>query len=278
MEVLSFINNKGGVGKTTLCWHVAQALALTGQRVLCIDNDFQHNLTNRFGLTIGDTTVRNIYCGDYEDYNSFLQKSVRETSIPNLHLITSEFNLSYSDVKDTNALADFLHNSIVSEYYDFVCIDNHPGLESLQVAAVRASSRLIIPVLLRQQSMEGLAEMMHFLLANYEVPKETITIVPNHAENIKIQQRMFSVLEEMLGEFIAETAIPMDRTIEEVEQEQKSIFLDRFASSKSGIYFAKLVTDLFPHIAKDYNDAWSKIKEERNQHRADIARTNLLGK
>lgn len=45
MVSISFVNNKGGVGKTTLCCNLAQALAIVGQKVLCIDNDGQHNLT-----------------------------------------------------------------------------------------------------------------------------------------------------------------------------------------------------------------------------------------
>lgn len=277
MEIISFINHKGGVGKTTLCCNVAQALALCGHTVLCIDNDSQHNLTNRLGLSVGETTIRNIYRGEYSSYNDFLANAVRVSSIESLHCISSEFQLSNTDVQDTNVLAHFLQNSAVKDVYDFVCIDNHPGLDPLQRASVIASTRLIIPVLLKQQCMEGLTEMMYYLTNAFDLPENVITIVPNIAENIKIQQIMFEALNDLFGDYIGETAIPLDRAVEEVEQEQKILFLDRFATSKSAPLYAKLITELFPFIAPSFEQTWSLIKEERNRHRSEQARSNLMG-
>ncbi len=272
MEVLSFINKKGGVGKTTLAYHTAQALALCGQKVLCIDLDNQHSLTNRFGLAIGNTTIRDLFCGTYADYNQFLSQAVVESTVNNLHFIASELKLCNEDVTDLNLLADFLHNSILSEYYDIVCIDNHPSIEQLQIASIVASTKLVVPVQLKQQALEGLAETISILENNCNVPADSIVVIPNIAEGLKIQVQMFEVLQAIAGDYVADTVIPLDRVIEEVEMKNKSLFLDRLGSSKSAMYFAAFVVELFPHIAKDYEVAMKMIDTERKAHRSEVAR------
>lgn len=272
MEVLSFINNKGGVGKTTLTYNCAQALALCGKKVLCIDNDSQHNLTNRLGLEVGGTTIRDLYRGTYDSHEEFLANAVVETAVQNLHAIGSEFSLENSDVSDLSVLADFLHNSMLSEYYDIVCIDNHPGISPLQQVSIGASTRIIIPVLLKQQAMEGLSEMIIFLEKTFNLPENAITVIPNIAENIKIQIRMFEVLQELAGEHLSNVVIPLDRRIEEVEQENKILFLDRLSSSKSAEYFTAFIVELFPDIAEDWEEAFKIIKSERKIHRSELAR------
>ena len=61
MRTVSVLNYKGGVGKTTLSACTGQALALTGFRVLTIDNDPQHNLSYMLGANIDKPTIRDVY-------------------------------------------------------------------------------------------------------------------------------------------------------------------------------------------------------------------------
>ena len=274
MEIISFINHKGGVGKTTLCCQMAQGLAVIGQNVLCIDNDSQHSLTNRLGLSVGDVTIRDLYRGNYKDHMTFLQTAVRESTLPNLHNISSTLALVNGDVTDIEVLSDFLALPFIQEYYDFVLIDNHPGLDNLQRVAIAASSRLFIPVLLKQQSLEGLTEMIS-LLETYDINKGSIAIIPNIVENLKDQRIMREALQQLFGNIVIDTPIPLDREIERVEREQKILFLDRLASSKSAPYFIKLLTDLFPGVATNRDAVAQTMRVERQKHRSALAKEHF---
>lgn len=278
MEVISFLNNKGGVGKTTLCCNVAQALAISGKKVLCIDNDNQHSLSNRLQVKVGKVTIKNLY-RDYnnaDDYVPFLEKAVFVTAIPRLHCITSTFSLINSDVKSLKALKDLINKSEIADYYDFVLIDNHPGLDLLQQASILASTRFFIPVFLKQQSLEGLSEMIRFL-HNLIVPDHAISIIPNHYEGIKSDKVMLDVLMQMFPQNATSTYIPKDRTIEEVENLGKILFLDRLLSSKSVPFLIKLVTELFP---EDYDETALKktITQKRARHKGRKVLANLSKK
>ncbi len=247
MQVISFLNNKGGVGKTTLCCNIAQALAITGKKVLCIDNDNQHSLGNRLQIPVGKVNIRNLYLeyGAASDYVPFLEKAIFQTAIPRLHCLTSTFGLLNADVKVMKTLRNLIYNSEIASFYDYVFIDNHPGLDLLQQASILASDRFFIPVFLKQQSLEGLSELVTFL-QRLQVPTDKITILPNYNEGLKHDESMLSVLLKMFPATTAKTVIPKDRCIEEVENLGKILFLDRLMSAKSIPYLIKLITELFP--------------------------------
>jgi chromosome partitioning protein len=275
MEVISFLNNKGGVGKTTLCSNVAQALAITGKKVLCIDNDNQHSLSNRLQIKVSKINVKDLYkyYNDVADYMPFLEQAVFQSPIGNLHGVTSTFSLMNADVKSLKALKDLIFKSPIAEYYDYVLIDNHPGLDLLQQASILASSRFFVPVFLKQQCLEGLSELITFL-HRLTIHDKSINIIPNHYEGLKHDTVVLDVLKKMFPANITTTVIPKDRMIEEVESQNKILFLDRLLSSKSVPYFIKLITELFP---QDYEETALKktIKNKRAEYLGQIARENL---
>lgn len=276
MEIISVVNHKGGVGKTTLCSNLAQALAIVGKKVLCIDNDSQHSLSNRLGVPVSETTIRELYRGEYESYDSFLRSAVVESIVPGLHCITSTLSLCNGDITDVMVLHNLIHDSFIADYYDYVFIDNHPGLDNLQRASIAASTRLIVPVLMKQQSMEGLSEMMT-LLGSFNVPHDRITIIPNIMENIKDQKIMYGALQQlypmnMPGNLLI---VPLDRTIEVVEREQKILFLDRLQTSNAVKAFVHIITQLFPELGINDDQALLLMKEARKEHRSALARENF---
>jgi chromosome partitioning protein len=278
MDVISFLNNKGGVGKTTLCCNMAQALAISGKKVLCIDNDNQHSLSNRLQVKVGKINIKHLYkdYNDAQDYMPFLESAVFVTSIPRLHCITSTFNLINSDVKSLKALKDLIYKSEICDYYDFVLIDNHPGFDLLQQASILTSNRFFIPVFLKQQSLEGLTEMMTFL-RNLTIPDSTISIIPNHYEGLKTDDILLDVLLKMFPNQTTKTHIPKDRMIEETEIQGKILFLDRLMSSKSVPYLIKLITELFPH---EYSEEELKktLNKKRSQYKGKKVLANLAKK
>ncbi|MBD3315783.1 MAG: AAA family ATPase [Chitinivibrionales bacterium] len=277
MEVISFLNNKGGVGKTTLCCNMAQSLAISGKKVLCIDNDSQHSLSNRLQVPVREKNMGHLYrdFNGAEDYVPFLEKAVAITAVPKLHCITSPFNLINSDVKSLKAVKDLIEKSEISEFYDFVLIDNHPGVDRLQHAAILASSRFFVPAFLRQQSLEGLGELITFL-HRLIIPDKAISIIPNHDEGLKHDKAMLTKLKKMFPHNITRTVIPKDRMIEEVESQGKILFLDRLFTSKSVPYLIKLITELFPD-EYDEKELKGKIAAKRSRYVGRRVLANLTG-
>jgi cellulose biosynthesis protein BcsQ len=265
MQVISFLNNKGGVGKTTLCCNLAQGLAIAGKKVLCVDNDSQHSLGNRLLVKSGDVTIKTLYrdYNDATDYTPFLREAVSTTAIPRLHCLTSSFKLINADVKSLKALKDLFNKSEIAEYYDYVLIDNHPGLDRLQQAAILASERFFVPVTLRQQTVEGMPEFMRFL-HNLTIPTSAISIIPNNCGGLKSEGAMLQRLTAAFGSCVTATCIPKDRMVEEVETQGKILFVDRLVSSRSVPYLIKLITELFPQEYQE--ESLRRTVEERRTH------------
>src|SRR5215510_6423308 len=117
--VISFVNNKGGVGKSTLACAVAQAFAITGKKTLAIDNDGQHNLTTMLCLTPTKPDIEDLYKikpAQLKALNKKLEDATLQTALENLHCITAPDSLSDASVSNEQILADILTKSYAADY------------------------------------------------------------------------------------------------------------------------------------------------------------------
>lgn len=273
MVVISFVNNKGGVGKTTLCCNFAQALAIVGQKVLCIDNDGQHNLSGMLGLSVADVTVRDLYqLKDLTAVDSVLSNAILESTVPGLHCITAPDSLSDADVTNEKALAEVISRSFIPTFYDFVIFDNHPGISLLQRASLYPAQFVFIPTELQQLAVNGLSVMFRFLTEVFTFKPDNIRIIPNKYRAVNRQKAFVETMNRLFPGSVTDTPIPLDGTFDELVTEGKILFLDRFMSSKAVPYFVKLMVELFPFTEKSLSDS---LKEKRNKHLSDNARLRL---
>lgn len=273
MVSISFVNNKGGVGKTTLCCNLAQALAIVGQKVLCIDNDGQHNLSALLGLSVADTTVLDFYrLRDPSAADTLLSNAILESTVPNLHCITAPDSLSDADVSNERILADAIAASFIPGFYDFVIFDNHPGISLLQRASLHASQFVFIPTELQQLAVNGLSIIFRFLTEVFSFNAETIRIIPNKYRDVKRQNAFIESLNHLFPGSVTETPIPLDNVFDELVTDGKILFLDRFMSGKSVPYFVKLMVELFPFAQESLH---RNLQEQRNRHLSDNARIRL---
>ena len=165
-KIISVINQKGGVGKTTTVINLAAGLSMKGKKILVIDLDPQGNATTGLGLsnsTNSETTIYSVLNG-----NKKITEVIKQTRFTNLNLITSNVDLSGLEVEtagDTrrafklkDELSFILNDSRAS--FDYILIDCPPSLSLLTIMALVASDALVVPLQTEFFALEGLTQLM----------------------------------------------------------------------------------------------------------------------
>ncbi|WP_440931627.1 ParA family protein [Candidatus Pelagibacter sp.] len=166
MKIISIINQKGGVGKTTTAVNLAAGLSQLNKKVLVVDLDPQGNATTGLGLSNLEDTENSIY-GVLNSTKEFVNV-IKKTNFTNLDLVTSTVDLSGIEIETADdqrrafilkeKLAYFISNN--DKNYDYILIDCPPSLSLLTVMALVASHSLLVPLQTEFFALEGITQLI----------------------------------------------------------------------------------------------------------------------
>ncbi len=161
-KIVSFSNQKGGVGKTTTCVNMAAYLASFGKKVLLVDIDPQGNATTGMGFSKSSLkkSVYNVLIDDERVSDNILTTEAENLDLlpSNIDLAGAEVELVYKKSREKvlkNALAE------VRDRYDYIFIDCPPSLGLLTINSLAAADAVIIPIQSEYYALEGLSQLMN---------------------------------------------------------------------------------------------------------------------
>lgn len=242
MKAISFVNQKGGTGKTTACVNVAAGLALKGNSVLLVDLDPQANATLSLGVE-PDPIALDVILG-----KAGLSDIIRETSRQRLHIAPASNDLALAPLQLQHN-QDRLMKAIaaLTVQYNYILIDCPPALDLLTINGLVASQGLIIPTLAAYLSLEGLRRLLSTIsMVREELNPslDVIGILPNMIDTRRtLTLDVLNTLRNKFKQKVFKASIPVCVAVVESQSRGLDIFAYESWSTAATAY-KKLVKEV----------------------------------
>ena len=247
-RIISIVNQKGGVGKTTTAVNVAAFLAEAGCRVLVIDFDPQGNASVGLGID-----YKNLDKGIYEVLidDALPVSDVVKIVSQNLHVAPSTPDLAGAAVElVSHPEREFIlkkNLAAVEPYYDFILIDNPPSLGLLTINSMVAAKEVLIPVQCEYYALEGLGQLLHTIQLikeninpDLEILGAVLTMFDGRS---KLSDAVFNELYQFFPRKIFRSVIPRNIRLAEAPSHGKTI-KEYDVWSKGGKAYRKLAQEI----------------------------------
>lgn len=250
--VLTLVNQKGGVGKTTTAVNLASYIAAAGYQVLLIDVDPQANASAGLGIKVQDDE-HHLYHLLFEP--SLVDGVIRKTAVSNLNLIPAHADLAGANVELVNIEGrEFKLQRLIEvlkPHYDYIIIDCPPSLGLLTINALVASDQLLIPIQAEYYALEGLGQLLNTihliqnnLKSNLGILGAVITMFDNRN---RLSQAVRGELEQYFPNKLLKTIIPRNVRLAEAPSFGQPVMLYD-PGSKGAVAYQSLAEELLAVI------------------------------
>jgi len=226
-HIISLVNQKGGVGKTTSSVNLATALSLRNYKTLLIDMDPQGNASRAFVFEDKKDSLYDALCG-----NVLLEKTIQKTEINHLFLIPSDSQLAGAEVRlfQKSDWEFLLKKTLASvkDSFDFIFIDCPPSLGFLTVNVLVASHRFIVPLQCEYYALEGLSQLIGTIQRvrenfNPHLKLEGILLTMFDGRN-RLSHQVEAEVRKHFEDKVFQTIVPRNVRLSEAPSFGKSIF------------------------------------------------------
>jgi chromosome partitioning protein len=270
MRTIAFMNQKGGVGKTTCAINIASCLARWRHRVLLIDMDPQANLTVHVNLSadLKEKTIYSVLSGDVT-----LAEAVRDIDGEYFDFVPSTMDLSGAEVELAGMLGreQLLKKALRKMIeggaeYDYILIDCPPSLGLLVLNALNAVNEVFIPIQAQFFALHGLSRLVEVVKLVKERLNENLEItgiIPCMFDTrTNLSREVVDELKSHFGGLVFNAVIHQNVRLAEAPSYGKSIF--RYAASSTGAEdFEKICREIRRREKRDERDASADASAEQ---------------
>lgn len=253
--IISIVNQKGGVAKTTTAINLAAALGAANKKVLLVDLDPQGNATSGLGVNkkeLGGTTY-DVIMGEMRPKEAIIKTAFKNVSImpATQTLAEAEIRLLELEARNMRLKKELL---LVKDEYDIILIDCLPSLGVLALNGLGACDRIIIPMQCEPYSLEGVAELLNTVKRmkksnnrNLQLMGIVFTMLDKRLTVNK--QVMESIKDNFPDDMVFKTEIPRNVKISEAPSHGEPImYYD--AHSKGAEAYRRLAKEVVARIGK----------------------------
>ena len=244
-EIITFINQKGGVGKTSLAMNFGIRLKMAGARVLLVDLDPQCNLTYIMGVDDPPHTIYEVMLRQVSAANAIVQAGECDliAASPNL----STLNLTLSGSGKEFYLRDALRQIV--GLYDFIVIDSPPTLGIRTINVLSMANSVVIPALADVFSIQGVGQLYASIQAvqassNPDL-KITGIVLSRHTDRLLLSRELREMMENAAQQIhtrLFDAVIRESVVVREAQAMRQSVF--KYAPrSKQTADYDKLVLE-----------------------------------
>ena len=241
-KIVSIINQKGGVGKTTSAINIAASMAVAERQTLLIDFDPQGNASSGLGVSLNPETDKTIYQALVGQCN--IEEAIKETELPGLFVIPADQNLSGAEVELVGAIAREQKLKKILEplrdRFHYILIDCPPSLGLLTINALTASDSYLVPMQCEYFSLEGLSQLVSTAgliqgALNPRLELEGILLTMFDSRN-NLAHQVSEEVKNHFGEKLFQTVIPRNVKLSEAPSHGKPVLLYDIESKGARAY------------------------------------------
>ncbi len=236
--IISVINHKGGTGKTTMSYNLAEACDMVlnskerlSKKILLIDNDPQASLTSFFYDTEEELDDKDTIVSIYQDNPNYTKDIILATKNSNIDIVTNMF-LCTTKEKSLSTYIDghfrikkFINSCCLN--YDLIVVDNSPYFNSFTTNALFASDYVIIPTNLTRLSVIGIVEILKNIASVQDNVNPTLNLLGILVNMLDERYKSHHVHREMLyrqfGDLVFLTEIHVSASIQNAERKKLTI-------------------------------------------------------